>query len=134
MKHLSDDSSYHERTLYHESMKEGNVLFNDALDTFYLRLYGVGHMVKYHSESERNACMHTYINTLIYIHTHTYNVHIHRHTHTYIQTYTYTDIHTYIIHKYMNAHIHTQRHTHTYIHAHTYIHIYIHTYTRTFTL
>ena len=26
--------------------KEGNVLFNDALNTFYLRLYGVGHMVK----------------------------------------------------------------------------------------
>ena len=25
-----------------ELMKEGNVLFNDALDTFYLRLYGVG--------------------------------------------------------------------------------------------
>ena len=24
--------------------KEGNVLFNDALNTFYLRLYGVGHM------------------------------------------------------------------------------------------
>ena len=33
--------------------KEGNVLFNDALDTFYLRLYGVGHMVKDHSDSER---------------------------------------------------------------------------------
>ena len=35
--------------------KEGNVLFNDALNTFYLRLYGVGHniMVKYHSGSEK---------------------------------------------------------------------------------
>ena len=32
--------------------KEGNVLFNDALNTFYLRLYGVGHMVKDHSDSE----------------------------------------------------------------------------------
>ena len=32
--------------------KEGNVLFNDALNTFYLWLYGVGHMVKYHSDSE----------------------------------------------------------------------------------
>ena len=31
----------------------GNVLFNDALNTFYLRLYGVGHIVKYHSDSER---------------------------------------------------------------------------------
>ena len=26
--------------------KEGNVLFNDALNTFYLRLYGVRHMGK----------------------------------------------------------------------------------------
>ena len=33
-------------------MKEGNVLFNDALNTFYLRLYGVTHMVKDHSDSE----------------------------------------------------------------------------------
>ena len=33
--------------------KKGNVLFNDALNTFYLRLYGVGHMVKDHSDSER---------------------------------------------------------------------------------
>ena len=33
--------------------KEGNVLFNDALNTFYLRLYGVRHMVKDHSASER---------------------------------------------------------------------------------
>ena len=32
--------------------KEGHVLFNDALNTFYLRLYGVGHMVKDHSDSE----------------------------------------------------------------------------------
>ena len=35
------------------SRKEGSVLFNDALNTFYLRLYGVGHMVKDHSDSER---------------------------------------------------------------------------------
>ena len=33
--------------------KEGNVLFNDALNTFYLRLYGVKHMVKDHSDSEK---------------------------------------------------------------------------------
>ena len=32
---------------------EGNVLFNDTLNTFYLRLYGVRHMVKDHSDSER---------------------------------------------------------------------------------
>ena len=35
-----------------EETKEGNVLFNDALSTFYLRLYGVRHMVKVHSDSE----------------------------------------------------------------------------------
>ena len=32
--------------------KEGKVLFSDALTTFYLRLYGVRHMVKDHSDSE----------------------------------------------------------------------------------
>ena len=32
---------------------KGNALFNDALNTFYLRLYGVGYMVKDHSDSER---------------------------------------------------------------------------------
>ena len=35
-----------------ERRKEGNVLFNDALNTFYLRLYGVRHMVKDHSDSK----------------------------------------------------------------------------------
>ena len=33
--------------------KEGNILFNDTLNTFCLRLYGVRHMVKDISESER---------------------------------------------------------------------------------
>ena len=33
--------------------KEGNVLFNDALNTFYLRLYVIRHMVKDHSDGER---------------------------------------------------------------------------------
>ena len=33
--------------------KEGNVLINNALNTFYLRLYGVRHMVKDYSDSER---------------------------------------------------------------------------------
>ena len=33
--------------------REGIVLFNDALNTFYLRLYGVRHMVKDHSDSEK---------------------------------------------------------------------------------
>ena len=34
--------------------RERNVLFNDALNTFYLRLYGVRHMVKDHSDSCRH--------------------------------------------------------------------------------
>ena len=34
-------------------IRERNVLFNDALNTFYLWLYGVRHMVKDHSDSEK---------------------------------------------------------------------------------
>ena len=37
--------------------KEGNILFNDALNTFYLRLYGVRQMVKDHSDSERTDAL-----------------------------------------------------------------------------
>ena len=33
--------------------RKGNVLFNDALNTFYLWLYGVRHMIKDHTDSER---------------------------------------------------------------------------------
>ena len=33
--------------------RKGNVLFNDTLLTFYLQLYGVRHMVKDHSDSEK---------------------------------------------------------------------------------
>ena len=36
-----------------DNRKEGNVLFNDALNTFYLRLYGVRHIVEDHWDSER---------------------------------------------------------------------------------
>ena len=36
-----------------EGRKERYVLFNDALNTFYLQLYGVTHMVKDHSHSVR---------------------------------------------------------------------------------
>ena len=39
--------------IYIYKRKEGNVLFNDALNTFYVRLYGVRHMVKDHSDSEK---------------------------------------------------------------------------------
>ena len=34
-----------------ERERERDVLFNDALNTFYLRLHGVRHMVKDHSDS-----------------------------------------------------------------------------------
>ena len=40
-----------ERDLSATKQKEGNVLFNDALNTFYLRLYGVRQMVNDHSDS-----------------------------------------------------------------------------------
>ena len=33
--------------------KEGSVLFNDTLNTLYLRLYGIRHMVKDNSNSEK---------------------------------------------------------------------------------
>ena len=33
--------------------KEVNVLFNDALNTFYFQLCGTEDVVKYHSDSER---------------------------------------------------------------------------------
>ena len=33
--------------------KEGNVLFNNAFNIFYLQLYSVGHMVKDRSDSQR---------------------------------------------------------------------------------
>ena len=36
-----------------DGRKEGNVLFNDPLNTFHLWLHGVRHMIKDHSDSER---------------------------------------------------------------------------------
>ena len=33
--------------------KEGHILFNDTLNTFYLRLYGVRYIISDHSERER---------------------------------------------------------------------------------
>ena len=41
----------------HYIRKEGRVLFNDALNTFYLWLYGVIHMVKDHSERKKEKEM-----------------------------------------------------------------------------
>ena len=43
--------------------KEGNVLFNNTLNTFYLRLYGIRHMVKDHSDSERGRKEMVYLMT-----------------------------------------------------------------------
>ena len=38
--------------------EEGNVLFNDTLNTFYLWLYDIRHMVKNHSDRERETHPH----------------------------------------------------------------------------
>ena len=40
-----------------------NVLFNDALNNFYLRLYGVRHIVKDHSDSEKGNRLPLLINS-----------------------------------------------------------------------
>ena len=40
--------------------QEGSVLFNYALNTFYLQLYDVRHMVKDHSDSERGNLLPTH--------------------------------------------------------------------------
>ena len=40
--------------------KERNVLFNNALNTFYLRLYGGRHMLNDHSDSERGNLLPPY--------------------------------------------------------------------------
>ena len=43
------------------------MLFNDALNTFYLRLYGVGHIVKDHSDSKRGNLLQPH-GLLFYMH------------------------------------------------------------------
>ena len=43
--------------------RERDVLFNDAHNTFYLRLYGVRHMVKDHSDSEKGEREMFYLTT-----------------------------------------------------------------------
>ena len=53
LKMVQNEQSEERKTNKRRGRKEGNVLFNDALNTFYLRLYGVGHMVKDHSDSEK---------------------------------------------------------------------------------
>ena len=55
--HCGTDSTRRTRSLRagsrNKQERERNVLFNDALNTCYLRLYGVRHMVKDHSDSEK---------------------------------------------------------------------------------
>ena len=46
-------TGYYIGVMDHPHVMEENVLFNDALNTFYLWLYGIRHMVKDHSDSER---------------------------------------------------------------------------------
>ena len=50
--HCSQSTCLHSCRSNTQWERERNVLFNDALNTFYLRLYGVRHMVKDHSDSE----------------------------------------------------------------------------------
>ena len=52
------------------NMKEGNILFNDALNTFYLRLYGVRHMVKDLSDSEKGNSFRLAARVLLYASSH----------------------------------------------------------------
>ena len=40
-------------THFNSLTKEANVLFNDTLNTFYLQLYSIRHIVKDHSDSRR---------------------------------------------------------------------------------
>ena len=51
--HVSLNTSKGVRKSIYLDERERNVLFNDALNTFYLRIYGVRHMVKDHSDSEK---------------------------------------------------------------------------------
>ena len=53
-----------------ERERERDVLFNDALNTFYLRLYGVRHMVKDHSDSEKGNPLppHRLLFPIFYMH------------------------------------------------------------------
>ena len=53
MKHSSETSLTLHAEDFNLQERERNVLFNNALNTFYLRLYGVRHMVKDHSDSEK---------------------------------------------------------------------------------
>ena len=63
MRHLGKNNTLSIQHVY--QWNEGNVLFNDALNTFYLRLYGVRHMVKDHlGYSFRLTAMGSFICTI----------------------------------------------------------------------
>ena len=47
-----------------ERRKEGNVIFKDTLNTFYLQLYDFGHMAKDHSDNDRKLTATTSWDTL----------------------------------------------------------------------
>ena len=47
------NQSFFNRVISNYVRKERNVLLNDALNVFYLRLYGIRRIVKDHSDSER---------------------------------------------------------------------------------
>ena len=54
-----------------EGRKEGNVLFNDTLNTFYLRLYGFRHMVKdlcrwLHKVNVKRSSMYIFSNNSLF--------------------------------------------------------------------
>ena len=53
--------------------KEGNVLFNDALNTFYLQLYSIRHMIKDHSDKQewKPASFQLAARVLLYASSHT---------------------------------------------------------------
>ena len=44
------------------------ILFNDALNTFYLRLYGVGHKVKDHSDAAKWVTLSDLLQGVFYMH------------------------------------------------------------------
>ena len=51
---------------YKTEMKEGNVLFTDELNTFYLWLYGVRYMIKDHSDNKRGNPLLPHGQPLVY--------------------------------------------------------------------
>ena len=117
-------------------MKEGNVLFNDALNTFYLRLYGIRHMViTTQIVREETRCRHMgnsfrlTARVLLYAPSHRQDSTYHGLCYTscgalaefdpwsyftYSHTHTHTHMHA-CAHRRTHTHMHTCTHTHKYI-------------------